>query len=242
MYKRQIPSLLPWFHFTHGQSSPLFYNREVITSTRGTQQGDPLGPAFFALAIHKVASSIRGVPGLEWLAWYLDDGILVGEPAALLGILQTLTGDFKAMGLTVNPGKCALWSPASILDIEGSVPVVDWTSPKKVLGTPFGTQEAVRKFLAKRRAAHHVLLQKLALLPDPQAATALLRHCLGAQKTNHLQRVLWSPEVHEFISETEEDIRATLDSVLGTCLSDSTWAQCCLPTRYGGLGLSLIHI
>ena len=92
-------------------------------------------------------------------------------------------------------------------------------------------------FLAKRRAAHHLLLQKLALFPDPHVATALLRHCLGAQKTNHLQRVLWSPEVREFVEETEEDLRGTLDCILGASLSESTWLQCCLPTRYGGLGI-----
>ncbi len=82
----------------------------------------------------------------------------------------------------------------------------DWSTSKKVLGTPFGTPEAIRQFLNKRRAAHHLLLQKLALFPDPQVDTALLRHCLGAQKTNHLQRVLWSPEVWEFVQETEEDL------------------------------------
>ena len=31
-----------------------------------------------------------------------------------------------------------------------------------------------------KRNTHHVLLQRLALLPDPQVALALLRYCLGA--------------------------------------------------------------
>ena len=37
------PSLLAWFQFTHGQSSPLFCNSEIVHLTRGAQQGDPLG-------------------------------------------------------------------------------------------------------------------------------------------------------------------------------------------------------
>jgi hypothetical protein len=230
------PGLLPWFEFTHGQPSPLFCRSEVLWSTQGTQQGDPLGPAFFAVTIQKVISNLRDLPGIDWQVWYLDDGVLVGEPVALMNALHELTVHFEKLGLKVNLAKCKIWSPQ---DVAGGcpIPVVEWSSPKAVLGTPFGSEAAIRQFLSETRAKHHALLQRLALLPDPQVALSLLRYCLGAQKVNHLLRVLHSSNSKTFAEETEEDLRFTLDCVLGTCLPDAAWRQSCLPIRMGGLGI-----
>ena len=66
---------------------------------------------------------------------------------------------------------------------------------------------------------------------------ALLRYCLGAQKNKHLLRVLWSPHVSSFAEQTDDDLRETMDAILGCSLSDSSWLQCCLPVRYGGFGI-----
>ena len=47
----------------------------------GVQQGDPLGPLGFALALHPIIERIQAeVPGLLANAWYLDDGTLCGSP------------------------------------------------------------------------------------------------------------------------------------------------------------------
>ena len=113
--------LLPWLKFTHGRPSPLFCLPEVLFSTQGTQQGDPLGPAFFSFAIHAVVTQIRGTPGMQWLIFYLDDGVLVGDPDTLLDLLQKqkLSTEFSPIGLKVNHSKCKFWNP------ESPVPVID---------------------------------------------------------------------------------------------------------------------
>ena len=54
-----VSDLLPWFEFTHGQPSSLFCRSELLWSTQGTQQGDPLGPAFFAVVIQKAISTLQ---------------------------------------------------------------------------------------------------------------------------------------------------------------------------------------
>ena len=106
-----------------------------------------------------------------------------------------------------------------------------------VLGTPFGSSEAVGQFIQGVRDKHHFLLHRLALFPDPQVSMLLSRFCLGAQTINHLLRVLWSTQLTEFADDTSSDIRLTLDSILGTCLSDSAWLQSGLPIHHGGLGV-----
>jgi hypothetical protein len=237
------PDLLPWFEFTHGQPSPLFCRTEQLWSTQGTQQGDPLGPAFFAVAIQRIIARVQDLPGTDWQVWYLDDGVLIGEPEALLNALHHINLGFQELGMQVNLAKCKMWSPRG-LSTDNAVQFLDWNSPKAVLGTPFGSDAAIAQFLADVRSKHHALLQRLAKFPDPQVGLSLLRYCLGAQKVNHLLRVLWSPLASDFADSTEQDLRFTLDCVLGSCLPDSAWAQSCLPIRLGGLGVQnpkLIH-
>ena len=44
------PSLAPWADFVYGEMSTLWLDGRQVPSQRGVQQGDPLGPLFFALA------------------------------------------------------------------------------------------------------------------------------------------------------------------------------------------------
>ena len=184
------------------------------------------------MAIKRVISALQDLPGLEWQVWFLDDGVLAGEPDDL----NQLSPQFQHLGLHVNITKCKIWSPHSVV-LDSPVPVVDWSSPKVVLGTPFGSDAAVSQFLTETRAKHHALLCRLAQFPDPQVALAILRYCLGAQKINHLLRVLWNPIATTFAEDTEHDLRFTLDCTLGSCLPYAAWKQCCLPIRLGGFGV-----
>ena len=233
--RSQLPELLPWFELTHSQPSPLFCQDQVLVSQQGTQQGDPLGPAFFALAIHPVISAID--TGLLWEAWYHDDGILVGDESAVLAALASVGEHLLRMGLRVNLSKCTLWSPQGMLRSEGPVAVSDWSTPHVVLGTPFGSAAAEQQFLESVHRKHERLLQRLSQLPDTQIAVSLLRYCLGAQKVNHLLRVMWSERASTFVTATAVGIRRALEGILGRSLPDAAWLQSCLPIRHGGLGI-----
>lgn len=152
---------MPWFEFTHRQPSPLFCGSQVLYSSQGTQQGDPLGPAFFALAIQHVISSVEPSEEVRWQVWYLNDGVLVGDPCVLLRLLESLTAKFAQLGLRVNLSKCRLWSPNGLNSFDAPISLVDWDIPKKVLGTPFGSEEAIAQFLQDTRSKHH----KFAVMP-----------------------------------------------------------------------------
>ena len=67
-----FPMLSTWFSFTYGRHTNLLVrDRPPISSERGVQQGDPLGPFFFALALQPVLEK-AAEDGCCVLA-YLDD-------------------------------------------------------------------------------------------------------------------------------------------------------------------------
>ena len=53
---------------------------ENLDRATGVQQGDPLGPALFALAIHRVTSKVKS----DLNVWYLDDGCIGGDTQTVL--------------------------------------------------------------------------------------------------------------------------------------------------------------
>ena len=82
--RANLPSLSAWAETSYGSSSNLLFKDNVIHSSTGVQQGDPLGPLFFALALHPVVKAIEErVPSLNANAWYLDDGCICGPGDAV---------------------------------------------------------------------------------------------------------------------------------------------------------------
>jgi len=57
------PSMMPWVRQAF-QPAPLLVGQEVIWSTRGVQQGDPLGPFLFAAGIQAALDALPQGGGL----------------------------------------------------------------------------------------------------------------------------------------------------------------------------------
>ncbi|KAL0841363.1 hypothetical protein ABMA28_015062 [Loxostege sticticalis] len=64
----------------YSEPSKLLYQNNLIYSSVGCQQGDPLGPAIFSLAIHPIISSLNS----KLNVWYLDDGTIAGDASTVL--------------------------------------------------------------------------------------------------------------------------------------------------------------
>jgi hypothetical protein len=88
---QRCPEALAWFHTCYVTASPLVLGNNFLWSRSGVQQGDPLGPAFFAIGMQDVLDYFATCTHL-WQSWYLDDGILVGPVPILAHCLDYLQG------------------------------------------------------------------------------------------------------------------------------------------------------
>lgn len=68
------PGLLQFVHSSYSSPSILFWVDRTLQSAEGVQQGDPLGPLLFCLAIHELISQLQS----ELCLFYLDDGTYIG--------------------------------------------------------------------------------------------------------------------------------------------------------------------
>jgi hypothetical protein len=71
-----FPKLLPWFQFCYGVKGVLSCQGQTLPfdSCDGVQQGDPLGPLFFALGLLKMGRRLKECLKESVPLWYLDDG------------------------------------------------------------------------------------------------------------------------------------------------------------------------
>ena len=112
--RRVAPRLAPWVDFQYGEASPLFFGEFSLWSERGVQQGEPLGPALFAAAIHPIIlrmdAHLRdlGLPELGLRVFYLDDGVLAGAQESVAAAINFLEVELGEIGLSMNRSKCEL--------------------------------------------------------------------------------------------------------------------------------------
>ena len=113
------------------------------------QQGDPVGPLLFALALQPVLNQLANIPGLELAFSYLDDLVLAGEQSAVASGIAVLKGSAAGLGLKLNMSKCEL-----IPTVDGGAGInwgmFDQNMPKKLdgcfklLGAPGGKVQYCR--------------------------------------------------------------------------------------------------
>jgi hypothetical protein len=135
----RAPAVYNYLHYAYAGPAPLLLGDAVLQSTCGTHQGCPLGPLGFALGLQDIAEKIQREAGLLWSTWYLDDGVLIGDPARIQQALTYLEGAGAAVGLTLNRRKCGLWGPGALQVPEhASMTVRSWVAGEgvTVLGIP----------------------------------------------------------------------------------------------------------
>jgi hypothetical protein len=97
-----IPDLYPFIKQCYAEKTFLSYGDNTIMSASGCQQGDPLGPLLFCLAIHPLTSSLRSSVN----TWYLDDGTLADNIDKVELDLKDVVGYTEKSGLELNKTKC----------------------------------------------------------------------------------------------------------------------------------------
>ena len=247
--RSRLPELEAWARSTYGCHSTLFCDGFRLTSEQGVQQGDPLGPLFFAVLWQDVVAALP--ESLAMNVWYLDDGHLVGDMDTLARSLAIIQLKASKIGVKLNLSKCRVWGPGQLspevhgdhFDVLRSIPRVPWAagSGLRVLGYPVEHPsstsfrgEELQGIVGRLEEACHVLSN----LGDPHVEHVLLRYCLDACRVLHFLRAIDMPSLKGPVAAATRVIRRAWDDVLGQpSVSDEQWTQCTLPLRLAGLGI-----
>ena len=98
--RHHLPGLSRWVEWCYGGSSKLFFEG-TIKSDVGVQQGDPLGPLLFSLALQPILVELSKITGLDLSFSFLDDLVVAGNQASVAAGIEFI----KAIGN--HPGLAA---------------------------------------------------------------------------------------------------------------------------------------
>ena len=117
-----VPELLPFIHSMYCSSSFLSWGNEVLLSSEGVEQVDPMGPLLFRLTIHNLSAKMTS----EFAMFYLDDGSLGGNKEDVIHDIKNIEVEAEALGLILNRKKTELIckDPISRRFVLGALPGV----------------------------------------------------------------------------------------------------------------------
>ena len=185
--RHHMAGLARWAEWCYSKPSNLFFEGMVIKSQVGVQQGDPIGPLLFALALQPVITQLGNIQGLDLAFSFLDDLVLAGDEAAVAEGIKQLQVSAGNLGLSLNKSKCEL-VPAAQGGEDINWGLFDNTMKKnldggfELLGAPIGKAEYCQSLTTKWAVKVQSSLDAIGELPDPQVALALLRSCASIGK------------------------------------------------------------
>jgi hypothetical protein len=233
------PDALPYATSACCEHSWLFFGDRRILSAQGVQQGDPMGPAFFSLAL---ATLWRRLPDaiaerLDVRGFYLDDGFLAGPPDALRAALDFLLAEGPPVGLRLNLAKSEFIGTADVAAAMFADTTHTDPSNWELLGAPCGSAAARDAWLDRLAGRIEAKVQVMARLPTTHTAFALVRDCGAAQLSGFVARMLGP---HPVLERLDVATRAALSHAFfgpGSVFGDVEWAQLTTPLRHGGCGI-----
>ena len=207
--------------------SLLFYNSHILSSESGVQQGDPLGPFLFCLAIQPIISLLQCPLNL----WYMDDGTIAGDFDTVMTDFFSIQNECNEIGLKLNVSKCEIYNPKQ--SDHGCKEIS--SENFELLGAPI-TPSAIDNCLQLRLDNFAKIIAKLRNLPSHHSFS-VLRSSVGVcrlMSTLRSSPCINSPIIDAFDSKLKE----ALQSILNVQLSDCSFRQATLPVKMGGMGLS----
>ena len=251
---RHFPEMAPWVNWCYQEKSYLFVSNretfETIESTNGAQQGDPLGPLLFAIALQKILREIHAELTeldikLSMNCWFLDDGTVAGTPEAIAKFIELLTEKGPSIGLLLNLQKSTLIWPSNSQSgkhlLPPTIPIA--SEGIKCLGIPIGTLEHVEETLRRRMDKHIAYLDQLRDLQDPQVGVELLTMCGSFCRFSYEIRAIHPSITQAFCKEFDNKVMNTFEQLNGLPpLSADVRTQISLPIKNSGFGLRSTEI
>ena len=219
------------------EKATLFFNEFAISSEEGPQQGDPLGPLLFALAIHPILTSLSS----EFVLGYLDDVTAGGDSAVLANDFLLLRDMAAEVGLSLNIGKCEIVGSENDpipLCFDGFRRL--GSEKCDLLGVPLFGGDTLDNALASRCSDLARAGERLKLLSSHDALLILI-NSISAPKLMYTLRC--SPcSGHPRLDEFDRTLRVLLSSVTNVDVDDLGWIQAGLPVDVGGLGIRSVAL
>ena len=233
--KENIPEVLNYALSAYDNDSRLQFGEFNISSEEGAQQGDPLGPLYFCLAIHKILENMQS----KLVMAYLDDMVLAGEASVVAEDFLRLEAEGNRIGLSLNRHKCEVIGHStytrSIFTDNGIILQDTDINNATLLGAPLTDGVALEETLVKKVHELKTMSGRLDLLPAHDALY-MLQHVVSTPKLMYLLRTSPCMDRRELV-DYDLQLRSTLSSVLNIDLSEDRWQQASLPVRWGGLGV-----
>ena len=243
--RNHFPGLSKWAEWCYSQPSQLYFGSSTISSERGVQQGDPLGPLFFSLALQPLLLQLSGgctEGGLELAYSYLDDLNMAGEQQEVADALRLVKNAASDIGLEFNTSKCEVIPAAGLnasiqKDLFPEDVIFKDDGNFELLGGPIGSDAFCNEHTQTRVEKAKEILSALGELPDPQVALTLLRHCASFSKLVFSLRVVPHQKHSKALHCFDDTVRDCIESFLCCSFSESEWSLANLSTKMGGLGL-----
>ena len=245
-----LRGLLPFVRSAYSRPSVYHWQEDggqwrQIRQSEGGEQGDPLMPLLFCLAVHDAFVEVQEhLQAGEEIFAYLDDVYALSTPERSRDLYDLLAQKLHDVaGIRLHTGKTRTWNragavPERMAELGPSV----WSpAGLKILGTPLGTPEFHSIATRERLEEETLLWRAIPWVPNLQCSWQLLVQCAGP-RCHHFLRCV-PPELS--ITYAEEHDRGMME-VMGTLLEglpgdlqqQHEAAQLAtLPMRMGGLGL-----
>jgi hypothetical protein len=237
------PGIYPYLYQCYGAPTNLVYRNNNILSSVGCQQGDPLGPAIFSLAIHPIISTLNS----KFNVWYLDDGSLGGDASSVSNDLSSIINKFNSIGLELNTNKCELFintdtpNKSQIQQLfENICPGINILQKNSLhlLGAPV-FEESIPDFINTKINRFSEFSARL-LEINAHMAICILRFCMFVPKFTYALRCspIWKfPNYSESIDSM---LHLQLQKILNVKINNRQFLHATLPIRFGGLGIRQI--
>jgi hypothetical protein len=244
--KLKAPTLFRWVSSMYVAPSRLFLNGSVaMNSCTGVRQGDPLGPLLFCLALSPILAKIkRECPTLDLMAFFLDDGTLIGSPESLLGAIDILQLEGAEIGLSLNLSKCSLFqsetlngtTPADLSDFPPEIHRSDETGIT-LLGGAVGPSSYKEAFASSVLVDIAASLSALEHVDDCVVHYHLLKHCAGISRFNHVLRTSSPTSIPTAISSFDARLQISVEKLFGFSLTDLDRSRLPLSVNDAGFGI-----
>ena len=193
---QDFPDIARWCYWCYGgtEGSHLWFDRWVLHSLEGVQQGDPLGPLLFSMVIHRVIAEIhQQCPNLPLNKWYLDDGIMGGSTDGIARALSIIEKLGPNLGLNLNLAKCELIyinTPCGPVERDPFPSQIKRLYQNfEILGIPIGDAQFCSKYVRDKCSfSAFRAIDAITTLDDPQVTQMLLRLCASYCKIVHFLR------------------------------------------------------